>query len=80
MERVDYPRLRRGLCILPSFEPIDGLAGVVSVGYYCAAKFAVEGLSDALCKEVEPLSIKVTLVESRRFPHGMESRRMKAGS
>jgi quinol monooxygenase YgiN len=43
------------------------LAGVVAAGYYCAAKFAVEGLSDAVRQEVEPLGIKVTLVEPGAF-------------
>ncbi|NPD21483.1 oxidoreductase [Alterinioella nitratireducens] len=36
-------------------------------GYYSATKFALEGLSDALRGEVEPLGIAVTLVEPGQF-------------
>jgi NAD(P)-dependent dehydrogenase (short-subunit alcohol dehydrogenase family) len=46
---------------------IAGLAAYPSLGYYCAAKFAVEGLSEVLAEEVRPLGIKVTLVEPSAF-------------
>jgi NAD(P)-dependent dehydrogenase (short-subunit alcohol dehydrogenase family) len=46
---------------------IAGLAAYPSLGYYCAAKFAVEGLSEVLAQEVGPLGIKVTLVEPSAF-------------
>lgn len=36
-------------------------------GYYSATKFAVEGMSDALRKEVGPLGIKVLIVEPGAF-------------
>jgi NAD(P)-dependent dehydrogenase (short-subunit alcohol dehydrogenase family) len=36
-------------------------------GYYSATKFAVEGMSDALSKEVAPLGIKVVVVEPGAF-------------
>lgn len=36
-------------------------------GYYSATKFAVEGMSDALSKEVAPLGIKVIVVEPGAF-------------
>lgn len=41
---------------------IGGLMGFPGVGYYNATKFAVDGLSDALAKEVAHLGIKVTIV------------------
>jgi NAD(P)-dependent dehydrogenase (short-subunit alcohol dehydrogenase family) len=46
---------------------IAGLAAYPSLGYYCAAKFAVEGLSEVLAEEVRPLGINVTLVEPSAF-------------
>ncbi len=44
-----------------------GMDAVPGFGYYSAAKFAVEGLSDALRQEVEPFGIKVLLVEPGAF-------------
>ena len=46
---------------------IGGLVGFPALGYYNATKFAVEGLSEALRKEVEPLGISVTVVEPSGF-------------
>ena len=56
---------RRGHII--NIASICGLAPVPSLGYYCGAKFAVEGLSECLAMEVGPLGIKVTLVEPSSF-------------
>ena len=56
---------RRGHLI--NIASICGLAPVPSLGYYCGAKFAVEGLSECLAMEVGPLGIKVTLVEPSSF-------------
>ena len=36
-------------------------------GYYSATKFAIEGMSDALSKEVTPLGIKVIVIEPGAF-------------
>lgn len=59
-------RKRRKGCIV-NISSIGGLVGFPSVGYYNASKFAVEGLSEALAKEVEPLGIKVVIVEPGPF-------------
>ena len=56
---------RRGHII--NISSIAGLAPFPSLGYYCAAKFAVEGLSECLAMEVGPLGIKATLVEPSGF-------------
>src|SRR5262249_28940213 len=50
-----------------NISSIGGLAPFASLGYYCGAKFAVEGLSECLAMEVGPLGIKVTLVEPSGF-------------
>jgi NAD(P)-dependent dehydrogenase (short-subunit alcohol dehydrogenase family) len=46
-----------------NLSSIGGLVGFAGFGIYNATKFAVEGLSEALAKEVTPLGIHVTLVE-----------------
>lgn len=45
-----------------NISSIGGLVGFPALGHYNATKFAVDGLSEALSKEVEPLGIKVTSV------------------
>lgn len=40
-----------------------GLAAFAATGYYHATKFALEGLSESLAAEVEPLGIHVTIAE-----------------
>ncbi|WP_236795597.1 SDR family oxidoreductase [Amycolatopsis sp. GM8] len=44
-----------------------GLTAVPGWGLYCAGKFAVEGLSEALAGEVADLGVKVTIVEPGYF-------------
>jgi NAD(P)-dependent dehydrogenase (short-subunit alcohol dehydrogenase family) len=46
---------------------VGGVRAFPGVGYYNAAKFAVEGLSKSLRQEVEPLGIKVLVVEPGAF-------------
>ncbi|MBW4055891.1 MAG: oxidoreductase [Proteobacteria bacterium] len=56
---------RKGFIV--NFSSIGGLCSFPAVGFYNATKFAVEGLSEALWQEVEPLGIKVMLVEPSGF-------------
>ena len=52
-----------------NISSMGGFVGFPGVGYYNATKFAVEGLSEALSKEVAPLGIKVTDRRARPVPH-----------
>ena len=58
---------RRGRGFIVNLSSIAGLRSFPAAGYYNATKFAVEGLSEALWQEVEPLGIKVMLVEPSGF-------------
>ena len=58
-------RRRRGNIV--NVSSIGGLVGFPGVGYYNATKFAVEGLSESLAKEVAPLGIRVLVVEPGPF-------------
>ena len=68
MTRAVLPgmRKRRSGHII-NIASICGLAAIPSLGHYSATKFAVEGLSEVLALEVEPLGIRVTLVEPSAF-------------
>nr|WP_315430647.1 oxidoreductase [uncultured Albidiferax sp.] len=59
-------RKRRSGCIV-NFSSIGGICAFPAIGYYNATKFAVEGLSEALWQEVEPLGLQVMLVEPSGF-------------
>ena len=59
-------RKRRTGCIV-NFSSIGGIRAFPAIGYYNATKFAVEGLSEALWKEIEPLGLRVMLVEPSGF-------------
>lgn len=60
-----------------NISSIGGLVGFPGVGYYNASKFAVEGLSEALAKEVAPLGIKVLIVEPGPFRTDWAGRSLK---
>ncbi len=59
-------RKQRSGCIV-NLSSLAGLRGMPALGYYNATKFAVEGLSAALRQEVEPLGIRVMVVEPSGF-------------
>ncbi len=59
-------RARRRGHIL-NISSVAGFVGFPGSGYYAASKHAVEGLSDALAREVAPLGIKVTCIEPGPF-------------
>ena len=62
------PRLRaQGSGHVINISSIGGFAGFPGYGLYSASKFAVEGLSEALAAELQPLGIHVTIVEPGYF-------------
>ena len=62
--RAVLPALRRQRSgHLVQMSSLNGIEGMVGAGYYCAGKFAVEGLSESLAAEVAHLGIRVTIVE-----------------
>lgn len=69
-------RARRRGHIL-NITSVGGLIGFAASGYYAATKHAVEGWSDSLAAEVQPLGIKVTCIEPGPFRTEWAGRSMK---
>ena len=68
MTRAVLPGMRerrRGFIV--NISSIGGFVGNPGVGYYNATKFAVNGFSEALQKELAPLGIKVMIVQPSGF-------------
>jgi NAD(P)-dependent dehydrogenase (short-subunit alcohol dehydrogenase family) len=68
VQRAVLPVLRRqrsGHII--NISSVGGLLGSAGWGIYCSTKFAMEGFSEALAKELRPLGIWVTVVEPGYF-------------
>lgn len=77
MTRLVLPGMRaRGRGHIVNISSIGGMVGNPASGYYNATKFAVEGLSQALAKEVAPLGIRVTLIEPGPFRTDFQGRSM----
>ncbi|MFC3653373.1 oxidoreductase [Dyella humi] len=58
---------QRGKGHIVNVSSIGGLTTFPNVGYYHASKYALEGLSETLAKEVAPFGIGVTVVEPGAF-------------
>ena len=71
------PRMReRGRGHVINISSVGGIVGNPATGYYNATKFAVEGLTQALDKEVGPFGIHVTLIEPGPFRTDFQGRSM----
>ncbi|EQD39555.1 short-chain dehydrogenase/reductase SDR, partial [mine drainage metagenome] len=53
-----------------NISSLGGQLSVAGFGAYSAAKFALEGLSEALAQELRPFGIKVLIVEPGQFRTG----------
>jgi short-subunit dehydrogenase len=68
MTAAVLPGMRaRGTGYIVNISSVGGRMAAPGSGFYSATKFAVEGMSDALRKEVKPLGIGVMVVEPSGF-------------
>lgn len=65
--RAALPILRRTGGTIVNMSSAAGISGGGGGGYYNAAKFAVEGISEALASELKPFGIRVLIVEPGPF-------------
>jgi NAD(P)-dependent dehydrogenase (short-subunit alcohol dehydrogenase family) len=71
------PRLRaQGSGTIVQLSSMGGQLSLPGFGAYCAAKFALEGLSEALAAEVAPFGIQVLIVEPGAFRTEFGGQRM----
>lgn len=63
---LPHMRARRSGHII-QISSISAIKSGINLGIYCASKSALEGMSEALAREVAPLGIKVTIIEPSMF-------------
>jgi short-subunit dehydrogenase len=68
---------RQGTII--NISSMDGIASLPVNGFYSASKFALEGLTEALWQEIEPVGLRAFLVEPGSFRTGIEQRTHVSG-
>lgn len=73
---VPYLRERRSGHII-NITSMGGTITLPGISYYCASKFALEGLSDTLSKELSPFNIFVTAVAPGSFRTDWAGRSMQ---
>jgi NAD(P)-dependent dehydrogenase (short-subunit alcohol dehydrogenase family) len=68
---------RQGSGAVVQISSIGGQVTVPGVGAYCAAKFALEAVSESLAAEIKPFGIRVLIVEPGAFATGFGGARMQ---
>jgi len=71
-------RARRAGTII-NVSSMDGIASLPANGFYSASKLALEGLTEALWQEIEPLGLRAFLVEPGSVRTGIERRTKFSG-
>ncbi|MEW2512935.1 oxidoreductase [Streptomyces sp. NPDC046870] len=68
---------RRGTVV--NVSSMDGLASLPANGYYSASKFALEGFTEALWQEIEPIGLHAMIIQPGSFRTGIENRTRVSG-
>ena len=80
MVRLVLPGMRRRQSgTIVNISSMDGIASLPVNGYYASSKFAIEGMTEALWQELEPMGLRAFLVEPGSFRTGIEQRTRFSG-
>ncbi len=78
--RAFIPELRAHGGTIVNISSMAGQIGFAGTGAYCASKFALEGLSEALAEELAPFGIRVLIVEPGAFRTDFAGRSIRGAS
>jgi len=80
MLRLVLPGMRRRQSgTIVNISSMEGISSLSVNGYYSASKFALEGITEALWQEIEPIGLRAFLVEPGSFRTGIEQRTRLSG-
>src|SRR5882724_2118813 len=81
MLRLVLPGMRRRQSgTIVNISSMDGIASPPVNGYYASSKFALEGITESLWQEIEPIGLRAFLVEPGSFRTGIEQRTRFSGA
>jgi NAD(P)-dependent dehydrogenase (short-subunit alcohol dehydrogenase family) len=79
LTRAVVPRMRaQGWGVIVQISSMGGQITAPGYSAYCAGKFALEGLSEAVAAEVAPFGVRVLIVEPGSFRTGLLGRSLRA--
>ncbi|WP_338692893.1 oxidoreductase [Streptomyces sp. Q6] len=80
LTRAVLPGMRaRRTGTVVNVSSMDGLASLPANGYYSASKFALEGFTEALWQEIEPIGLHAMIIQPGSFRTGIENRTKVSG-
>ncbi|WP_433566127.1 SDR family NAD(P)-dependent oxidoreductase [Nocardia sp. CA-151230] len=80
LTREVLPSMRhRRTGLIVNVSSMDGFASLPANGYYSASKFALEGFTEALWQEIEPLGLRAMVIQPGSFRTGIERRTKASG-
>ncbi|MFF0079184.1 SDR family NAD(P)-dependent oxidoreductase [Streptomyces canus] len=80
LTRTALPGMRaRRSGVIVNLSSMDGLASLPANGYYSASKFALEGFTEALWQEIEPIGLHAMIIQPGSFRTGIENRTKVSG-
>lgn len=80
LTRLALPGMRkRGTGTIVNVTSMDGQSSLPGNGYCSASKFALEGFTEALWQEIEPLGLRAMVIEPGSFRTGIQHRTETSG-